>query len=1022
MKQLRAELKLNETQMKGTGTSVDALEQREKLLKQELQASGDKVTFLSDKLRVAKEVFGENSIEASNWSAKLADAKRVQETIAQELSSTTGKLDEQKEAESELSQEALEAAEKLKKQAEAEAQLQSAVEQADQKIKQLDQELELNQTKLDGSENKTSLLRDRQVLLANQSQIVAQKTATLQSALDACSQEVGENSEKYNELKSSLAEAQTQQAAIQNEIRNTTKELSEQKSTVQTFGEGLGKFGEGTEKVGQSLRTVSTTAAGALTGAAASAITFEDAFAGVKKTSDEVYNANGQCVYSYQQLEDGIRNMAKEIPASTTEIASVAETAGQLGIKTQDVLGFTRVMIDMGNSTNLAADDAATAIAKFANVTGLAADQSMSAEEKYSKMGSTIVDLGNNYATTEADIMNMATNLASAGTQVGMSESDILALATALSSVGMEAQAGGTAFSKAMVQMQIDVETNSEGLKDWANVAGMSVDEFSTLFREDATGALEAFIAGLSQCGGETDSAIKVLDDMGITETRMRDALLRSANASDVFTSAIQTGNEAWNENTALTEEANKRYETTKSKIQIMGNNLKDVGITLGSTFLPMIAQGTEKIKGFADAISQMDSNQQKILLGILGFVAILSPLLIGIGKVSTGISAIIGVGSKLTGMIAGIGTAAEGAGAAAAGGAGIALGPILLIVAAIAAITGAIALLWQKSESFRDFFTELFGIFQDTISGFLDSLDISGKIDEIKQTLGGFEEKILGLEDLFEIVGTVLAIIIIPALAQVAAGFSMLLSIINPILTIIGGLIDQLSGLGTFIVGVFTGDMDKAYQGLQTWKSGVGTTFSGLWSLVVGGLNGFLSGLVNFFTSLLHVCGLDSFTNGVKNTFEGIKNGISTKINAARDTVKSAIEKIKSFFNFTWKLPELKVPDIAITGSFSLNPPSVPHFSVKWHADGAIFSRPTIFQTRSGFHGVGEAGEEAVAPITLLRSYVEESVENALARLQRTETDPIDYDRLADAMARRKVTVEYNGREFGRIIEEVAT
>ena len=942
MKQLRAELKLNETQMKGTGTSVDALEQREKLLKQELQASGDKVTFLSDKLRVAKEVFGENSIEASNWSAKLADAKRVQETIAQELSSTTGKLDEQKEAESELSQEALEAAEKLKKQAEAEAQLQSSVEQADQKIKQLDQELELNQTKLDGSENKTSLLRDRQVLLANQSQIVAQKTATLQSALDACSQEVGENSEKYNELKSSLVEAQTQQAAIQNEIRNTTKELSEQKSAVQTFGEGLGKFGEGTEKVGQSLRAVSTT------GAATSAITFEDAFVGVKKTCDEVYDANGQCIYSYKELEDGIRNMAKEIPASTTEIASVAETAGQLGIKTQDVLGFTRVMIDMGNSTNLAADDAATAIAKFANITGLAADQSMSAEEKYSKMGSTIVGLGNNFQTTEADIMDMATNLASAGTQVGMSESDILALATALSSVGMEAQAGGTAFSKAMVQMQLDVETNSEGLKDWANVAGMSVDEFSTLFRENATGALEAFITGLSQCGGETDSAIKVLDDMGITETRMRDALLRSANASDVFTSAIQTGSEAWDENTALAEEANKKYGDVKSQIEIMGNNLKDVGITLGSTFLPMIAQGTEKIKGFADAISQMDSNQQKILLGILGFVAILSPLLIGIGKVSTGISAIIGVGSKLTGMIAGIGTAAEGAGAAAAGGAGIALGPILLIVAAIAAITGAIALLWQKSESFRDFFTELFGIFQDTISGFLDSLDISGKIDEIKQTLGGFEEKILGLEDLFEIVGTVLAIIIIPALAQVAAGFSMLLSIINPILTIIGGLIDQLSGLGTFIVGVFTGDMDKAYQGLQTWKSGVGTTFSGLWSLVVGGLNGFLSGLVNFFTSLLHACGLDSFTNGVKNTFEGIKNGISTKINAARDTVKSAIEKIKSFFNFTWKLPDLKVPDIAITGSFSLNPPSVPHFSVKWHADGAIFSRPTIFQTRS--------------------------------------------------------------------------
>ena len=990
---------MNETQMKGTGASVDSLEQKERLLKQELQSNSERVEYLNGKLNSAKEIFGENSIEANNWSAKLADAQRVQEAIAQDLAATT---------------------EEIKKQTSAQEQFQNQAEQADQKLKQLDQELELNQTKLDGSENKTRLLRERQVLLAQQSQVAAQKTQALQSALDACSKEVGENSEKYNELKSSLVEAQTQQVAIQNEIQNTTKELSEQKGTIQNFGEGLGKFGEGTEKVGQSLKVVSTAAAGAITGAAASAITFEDAFAGVKKTSDEVYDANGKCVYSYQQLEDGIRNMAKEIPASTTEISQVAETAGQLGIKTQDILGFTRVMIDMGNSTNLAADDAASAIAKFANITGLAADQSMSAEEKYQKMGSTIVDLGNKYATTEADIMNMATNLASAGTQVGMSESDILALATALSSVGMEAQAGGTAFSKALVEMQLAVETNSDSLKDWADVAGMSADEFSTLFREDATGALEAFIAGLSNCGGETDSAIKVLDDMGITETRMRDALLRSANASDVFTSAIQTGKTAWEENNALTEEANKRYETTKSKLEIMGNNLKDIGITFGSTFLPMITQGTEKVKEFSDKIADLDPWQQKAILGIVGFVAILSPLLIGIGKVSTGLSAMIGFGSKITGMFAGIGTAAEGAGAAAAGGAGVALGPLLLVIAAIAAITATIAVLWQKSESFRDFATGLFDIFKNTISGFLESLGISEKIEEIKQTLSGFEEKIVGLDNFFEVLGTILAVIIVPALAGVAAGFGLLLNIINPILTIIGGLIDQLSGLGTFIVGVFTGDMDMAYQGLQTWMSGVGQTFSGLWNLVVGGLNGFLSGLVNFFTSLLHACGLDSFANGVQNTFESIKSGISTKINAARDTVKSAIEKIKSFFNFTWKLPDLKLPHFSITGSFSLNPPSVPKLGIEWYAKGAVFKKATILPTYSGYKGVGEAGEEAVAPITLLRSYVEDSVESALMRLQKVKEDPIDYERLADEMAKRKVIVQYNSREFGRIIEEV--
>lgn len=552
------------------------------------------------------------------------------------------------------------------------------------------------------------------------------------------------------ELKSNLTDAKIKQAEIQNEIKNTTEELKNQKTTLQTAGEGLGKFGEGAEHIGQSLKGASTAAAGALTGAGAAAISFESAFAGVKKTSDEVFDANGKCVYSYQQLEDGIRSMAKEIPASTTEIAEVAETAGQLGIKTQDVLAFTRVMIDMGNSTNLAAEDAATSIAKFANVTGLAADTSMTAEEKYQKMGSTIVDLGNNYATTEADIMNMATNLASAGAQVGMSESDILALATALSSVGMEAQAGGTAFSKALIQMQLAVETNSDSLKDWADVAGMSVDEFSTLFKEDATSALEAFIKGLSECGGETDSAIKVLDDMGITETRMRDALLRSANASDVFTSAIQTGKNAWEDNTALTNEASKRYETTASQLSIMKNNIYDVGITLGSAFLPKVSEAVQKVNDFAEKIAGLSDGQQKAILGVTAFVAVLSPLLIFIGKVSTGISAVINVGSKLAGIFAGAGAAATEGGAAMAAGSTVALGPIALVVAAIAAVVAILVVLWNKSDEFRENVTNAIGVLRgDTWRGMLayriieppsgqDHLVLSGELNTVIRELIG--------------------------------------------------------------------------------------------------------------------------------------------------------------------------------------------------------------------------------------------------------------------------------------------
>ena len=102
------------------------------------------------------------------------------------------------------------------------------------------------------------------------------------------------------------------------------------------------------------------------------------------------------------------------------------------------------------------------------------------------------------------------------------------------------------------------------------------------------------------------------------------------------------------------------------------------------------------------------------------------------------------------------------------------------------------------------------------------------------------------------------------------------------------------------------------------------------------------------------------------------------------------------------------------------MTPPSVPHFSIAWRAKGAIFDQPTIFPTRLGWQGVGEAGPEAVTPITVLQTYVADAVERGLERLQRTERDPIDYDRLAVAMAKVHTTVNYNGREFGRIIREV--
>ena len=187
-----------------------------------------------------------------------------------------------------------------------------------------------------------------------------------------------------------------------------------------------------------------------------------------------------------------IKGMSTEIATSADDIAEVVAIAGQLGIGTDYLTEFARTMIDLGNSTDIVASEAATTLAKFANITGM--DQSL-----FGNLGSTLVQLGNNFATTESSIMMMSMRLAAAGTQVGLSEAQILGFATALSSVGIEAEMGGSAFSKALVKMEVAAATGGEALEDFAAVSGMTAQQFKALWDADPAAAFQAFIVGLSR-------------------------------------------------------------------------------------------------------------------------------------------------------------------------------------------------------------------------------------------------------------------------------------------------------------------------------------------------------------------------------------------------------------------------------------------------------------------------------------------------------------------------------------------
>src|SRR5690606_32026579 len=156
------------------------------------------------------------------------------------------------------------------------------------------------------------------------------------------------------------------------------------------------------------------------------------------------------------------------------------------------------------------------------------------------------VHLGNNLAATESEIVNMGLRIAGAGHVIGLTEAQILGLAGGLSALGIRAEMGGSAISRTMIEIANAVEGGTEQLELFAHIAGMTVDDFSRLFREDAAGAIVAFIEGLGTARAEGENLFGLLEDLGLNEIRIRDLLLRTAGAGDLLRRSIALGNDGW--------------------------------------------------------------------------------------------------------------------------------------------------------------------------------------------------------------------------------------------------------------------------------------------------------------------------------------------------------------------------------------------------------------------------------------------------------------------------------------------
>lgn len=423
-------------------------------------------------------------------------------------------------------------------------------------------------------------------------------------------------------------------AKITLDISNYLRGLDQARGEANGFSSALGGGLATAAKVGVAAVGAASSAAVAFGQSAIdSAIQYESAFTGVRKTVDATQE-------EFEELSAWIKDASTKMASSQEVIAGTMEIAGQLGVDGVEGLEkFTETMIMLGDTTNLSAEEAASALARFGNIAGLNATD-------MDRVGSVIVALGNNFATTEADIVQMSTRLASAGTIAGFSATDILALSTAMSSVGINAEAGGTAMSTIMTKIgrAVDegVDPSNEKLILFAETAGMSAEEFAAAWKTSPTTALQGFIKGLDGVIDSGGNVTGLLDDLGIKGIRETNTVKSLALASNVLTGAVDMANTAFEDNVALQKEASLRYGTTESQAMQMANAFKNLRIAIGEELQPVYGEFMSFSTGVIQAIQQsfdeggldaVVNNLGSILVDVIASMASYIPNIISLGS-----------------------------------------------------------------------------------------------------------------------------------------------------------------------------------------------------------------------------------------------------------------------------------------------------------------------------------------------------------------------------------------------------
>ena len=742
--------------------------------------------------------------------------------------------------------------------------------------------------------------------LAKQTEIAEKQIQNMEKQLALTKTEFGENSLEANKMESELNNAKTAFNKLGTEMENvgtSAGTANEQLAGIQgtLSADVLMNASEKLGAIKDKLLEIGTAAL--------------EAFGLVDDGLDTIITKTGATGEEAAGMEAVYRNIASTMPVELSKIgAAVGETNTQFGSMGDELQKQTELLLKYSEVNG-------TDVANSALTAKQAIEAYSLSNEDLEYVLDSVTSVAQATGQSVDDLMGKAIDGAPQIKALGLSFDEGTELMGKFEKAGVDSSATLGSLAKASVAYAADGKTLEEGLQGTVDAIMNASSETEAL-----TIASETF--GTKGAG------------------RMVDAIQRGAISFEDLGGNIENIAGVTESTFAATLDPIDQMTITANDAKL---GLAELGGSIAEKLLPIFQKFSEMIKFASEWFANLSPGMKDAIITI--------------GLVTTAVAAVLPVVASIAAVMAYTGkTLSVLIGAAA---------PIVgVIIGVIAAVT-AIILIIQNWGTIMDWIKEKFASFGIDLDSVFQS--IKAVIESVVQAVSDFVMSIWGQMVAWWTENNELIRATIDTVwGYISEKVQNILNVIVPAIQTAWDTIKMVTQtVWELIKGVIQIALDVVLGVVKTAMQIINGDWSGAWNTIKGTVSSvwetIKSTIANAFSAISSNIGnvMSGISSTVSNAWTNIKTGISNAINGAKDAVSSAIGTIKSIMNFSWSLPNLKLPKFSVTGSFSLNPPSVPHLSVDWRAKGGIFTQPTIFGASNGkLQGIGEAGPEAALPL----------------------------------------------------------